>query len=50
MFSMRQQTPTPYVGLFNLQLPALLASAQIVDGKAVLDEEAKKALLLNKRM
>ncbi len=44
-FSMRQQTPTTYVGLVQLQLPALLASAQMVDGKAVIDEEAKKTLL-----
>jgi minor extracellular serine protease Vpr len=44
-FSMRQQTPTTYVGLIQLQLPALLADAKIVDGKAVIDEEAKKALL-----
>ncbi|MGZ3786921.1 MAG: S8 family serine peptidase [Bacteriovorax sp.] len=44
-FSMRQQAPTPYVGLVQLQLKPLLADAQIVDGKAVIDEEAKKALL-----
>ena len=44
-FSMRQQTPTPYVGLIQLQLPALLAGAQMVDGKAVIDTDAKKALL-----
>ncbi len=44
-FSMRQQTPAPYVGLIQLQLNPLLKDAQIVDGKAVIDEEAKKALL-----
>ncbi len=44
-FSMRQQTPTPYVGLIQLKLNPLLADAKIVDGKAVIDEEAKKALL-----
>ncbi len=44
-FSMRQQTPTTYVGLVQLQLPALLSNAQVVNGKAVIDEDAKKALL-----
>lgn len=44
-FSMRQQTPTTYVGLVQLQLPALLANAKIENGKAVIDEELKKAVL-----
>jgi minor extracellular serine protease Vpr len=44
-FSMRQQTPTTYVGMIQLQLPALLSDAQIVDGKAVINEDEKKALL-----
>jgi len=44
-FSMRQQTPTTYVGLVQLQLPALLANAKMENGKAVIDEEMKKAVL-----
>jgi minor extracellular serine protease Vpr len=45
MFSNRQQSTTLYVGLIQLQLPALLAQAQMVDGKAVIDEAAKAAVL-----
>lgn len=45
IFSTRQQTPTQYVGLIQLKLPALLAQAQIQDGKPVIDDEAKKALI-----
>ena len=45
MFSNRQQSSTLYVGLIQLQLPALLAQAQMVDGKAVIDEAAKAAVL-----
>ncbi|MBC7539071.1 MAG: S8 family serine peptidase [Bacteriovorax sp.] len=45
MFSNRQQSTTLYVGLIQLQLPALLAQAQMVDGKAVIDDAAKAALL-----
>ncbi|MFA6239026.1 MAG: S8 family serine peptidase [Bacteriovorax sp.] len=45
LFSTRQQAKTTYVGLVQLQLPALLAQAQIVKGKTVIDEEAKKAVL-----
>ncbi len=41
-FSMRQQTPTQYVGILQLQLPALLTSAQTEKGKVVVDEELKK--------
>lgn len=44
-FSMRQQTPTTYVGLIQLQQPALLASAKVEGGKAVIDEETKSAVL-----
>ena len=44
-FSMRQQGSTPYVGLIQLQQPALLAQAKIVDGKPVIDEDMKKALI-----
>lgn len=44
-FSMRQQTPTQYVGIVQLSQPALLAEAQTVDGKAVIDEELKKAII-----
>ncbi|AUN97029.1 serine protease [Bacteriovorax stolpii] len=44
-FSMRQQTPTQYVGIVQLSHPALLAEAQTVDGKPVIDEELKKAIL-----
>lgn len=44
-FSMRQQTPTTYVGIVQLQLPALLTSAQTENGKVVVDEELKKAIL-----
>ncbi len=43
-FSMRQQTPTQYVGIVQLQLPALLASAQIKAAKVVVDEELKIAI------
>ena len=45
MFSNRQQSSTLYVGLIQLQLPALLAEAQMVDGKAVIDDAAKAAVL-----
>lgn len=36
---------TLYVGLIQLKLPALLKQASVVDGKAVIDKAAKKALL-----
>ena len=42
--SNRQQTPTTYVGLIQLHSPALLASAKIVNGKALIDEEAKNTI------
>lgn len=42
---MRQQTPTQYVGIVQLSHPALLAEAQTVDGKPVIDEELKKAII-----
>ncbi|MDO9180956.1 MAG: S8 family serine peptidase, partial [Bacteriovorax sp.] len=45
IISNRQQASTLYVGLVQLQLPALLADAQMVDGKAVIDETAKAAVL-----
>lgn len=45
LFSTRQQSVTTYVGMVQLQLPALLAGAQIVNGKPVIDEEFKKAVL-----
>lgn len=45
MFSNRQQSTTLYVGLIQLKLPALLAQSKTVDGKVVIDEEAKAALL-----
>ncbi len=44
-FSMRQQTPTQYVGLIQLELPALLSTAKTEEGKVVVDEELKKAIL-----
>lgn len=44
-FSMRQQTATTYIGIVQLKLPALLAEAQTVNGKAVVDEELKAAIL-----
>jgi minor extracellular serine protease Vpr len=44
-FSMRQQGVTPYVGLIQLQTRPLLADVKMLDGKAVIDEEAKKAIL-----
>ncbi len=44
-FSMRQQSPTQYVGIVQLTHPALLAEAQTVEGKPVIDEELKKAIL-----
>ena len=44
-FSMRQQSPTTYVGLVQLNHPALLSVAQTVDGKAVVDEELKAAIV-----
>lgn len=45
LFSTRQQAKTTYVGLIQLQLPALLAQAKIENGKTVIDEETKKAVL-----
>jgi minor extracellular serine protease Vpr len=45
IFSNRQQANTLYVGLIQLQQPSLLAGAQIVDGKTVIDDEVKAALL-----
>jgi minor extracellular serine protease Vpr len=44
-FSMRQQSPTQYLGMVQLQLPALLAVAQTVNGKAVINEELKAAII-----
>lgn len=44
-FSMRQQTATTYIGIVQLKLPALLAEAQTVNGKAVVDEDLKAAIL-----
>nr|MBP9682387.1 hypothetical protein [Bacteriovorax sp.] len=44
-FSMRQQGVTPYVGLIQLQTRPLLADVQMLNGKAVIDEEAKKAII-----
>ncbi len=46
IFSTRQQNSTPYVGLIQLKLPALLANAQIVDGKAIIDEASRAAVLV----
>lgn len=45
IFSNRQQATTTYVGLVQLQLPALLAQAPMTDGKAVIDADAKAAVL-----
>jgi subtilisin family serine protease len=45
LFSTRQQSKTTYVGLLQLKGDALLKNAQIVDGKAVITDEAKKAIL-----
>jgi minor extracellular serine protease Vpr len=45
-FSMRQQSPTQYVGMIQLTNPALLSQAQTVDGKAVINEDLKAAILL----
>ncbi len=44
-FSMRQQSATTYVGIVQLAHPALLSAAQTVDGKAVVDEELKAAII-----
>jgi minor extracellular serine protease Vpr len=44
LFSTRQQSPTSYVGLIQLHSPALLASAKIVNGKAIIDEESKNTI------
>lgn len=44
-FSMRQQTATTYIGIVQLSHPALLAEAQTVNGKAVIDEDLKAAIL-----
>lgn len=45
IFSNRQQTPTSYVGIVQLKLPALLKDAKIENGKAVVDEDLKAAIL-----
>lgn len=44
-FSMRPQTETLYVGIVQLSLPALLAEAQTENGKPIIDENLKKAIL-----
>jgi len=44
-FSMRQQTETVYVGIVQLSLPALLAEAQTENGKPVIDENLKAAII-----
>lgn len=44
-FSMRNQTPTLYVGMIQLKLPSLLSVAKTVNGKAVIDEDLKAAIL-----
>ena len=44
-FSMRQQTTTQYIGIIQLELPALLAMAQIKDGKAIINEDLKAAVI-----
>jgi subtilisin family serine protease len=45
IFSNRQQAATDYVGMIQLKLPALLKEAKIENGKAVIDEELKQAIL-----
>ena len=44
-FSMRQQAAAEYIGIVQLSTPALLAEAETVDGKAVINEELKVAIL-----
>lgn len=44
-FSMRQQTPTQYVGIVQLTNPALLVDAKIENGVAIINEDQKKELL-----
>ncbi len=44
-FSMRQQTPTHYVGLIQLNSPALLSNAKIINGKAQIDLAAKNDIV-----
>lgn len=44
-FSMRQQSETTYIGIVQLSLPALLAEAQTVNGKAIVDEDLKAAII-----
>jgi minor extracellular serine protease Vpr len=44
-FSMRQQSPTQYLGMVQLKLPALLAVAKTVNGKAVVNQELKAAII-----
>ena len=44
-FSMRQQAATQYIGIVQLSTPALLAEAETVDGKAVINEELKAAII-----
>jgi minor extracellular serine protease Vpr len=44
-FSIRQQLPTTYIGIVKLKSAPLLETAIIENGKTVIDEDAKKALL-----
>lgn len=44
-FSMRQQTPTDYIGIIQLNSPALLSNAKNQNGKIVVDEELKNEIL-----
>lgn len=44
-FSMRQQGPTDYIGIIQLSSPALLSTAKLKDGKAIVDEELKDQIL-----
>lgn len=45
IFSTRQQSTTLYVGLIQLKLDPLLKHSKIVDGKAVIDDADKEAIL-----
>ena len=44
-FSMRQQTVTTYVSLIQLSLPSLLAEAKVENGRSIIDEDLKAAVM-----
>jgi minor extracellular serine protease Vpr len=44
-FSMRQQGSTTFIGIIQLKNPSLLKDAKIVNGKAVIDQDLKQAIV-----